>query len=48
MAKTSVKQVKYFEGIGRRKTAIARVRFYPTGLDIKGSELTVNGIDYKD
>ena len=48
MTKTSTKQVKYFEGIGRRKTAIARVRFYPTGLGAKGSELTVNDVDYKE
>ena len=34
---------KYFEGLGRRKTAVARVRFYPD----KGSDFVVNGIDYK-
>lgn len=25
------KKLKYYEGVGRRKTAIARVRLYPTG-----------------
>ena len=34
---------KYFEGVGRRKTAIARVRFYPGA----GSDFIVNGLDYK-
>ena len=34
---------KYFEGVGRRKTAVARVRFYP-GV---GSDFIVNGLDYK-
>lgn len=34
---------KYFEGLGRRKTAVARVRFYPG----KDGEFTVNGMDYK-
>jgi len=33
---------KYFEGVGRRKKAVARVRFSPTGSGFK-----VNGIDYK-
>ena len=35
---------KYFEGVGRRKTAVARVRFYPDG---KSGEFVVNGVDYK-
>lgn len=35
---------KYFEGVGRRKTAVARVRFYPD----YGGDFTVNGIDYKE
>jgi len=35
---------KYLEGLGRRKTAVARVRFYPEG----GSEFIVNGMDLKD
>ena len=35
---------KYFEGLGRRKTAIARVRFYPG----TGSDFIVNGLDYKE
>ena len=34
---------KYFPGLGRRKTAVARVRFYPD----KGTEIVVNGLDYK-
>jgi small subunit ribosomal protein S9 len=36
---------KYFEGIGRRKTAVARVRFFPTG---KGGFLKVNDRDYQE
>ncbi len=32
---------RYFEGVGRRKTAIARVRLFPDG---KGT-ITVNGMD---
>ena len=36
---------KYFEGIGRRKSATARVRFYPVG---KGGVFTINGKDYKE
>lgn len=36
---------KYFEGLGRRKTAIARVRFFPKGT--KAGEIVVNGMDYK-
>lgn len=35
---------KYFEGVGRRKTAVARVRFYPD----HGGDFTVNGVDYKE
>ncbi len=34
---------KYFEAVGRRKTAIARVRLYT-----KGAGITVNDKDYKD
>ena len=34
---------KYYEGIGRRKSAVARVRFYPEG---KG-DFIVNEQDYK-
>jgi len=34
---------KYLEGLGRRKTAVARVRFYPN----KGKDFVVNGMDYK-
>jgi small subunit ribosomal protein S9 len=42
MAKESKKEGKYFEAVGRRKTAVARVRIVSgeTGL-------TVNGLDYK-
>lgn len=35
---------KYFEGVGRRKKAVARVRFYPK---VRKGEFTVNGVDYK-
>ena len=35
---------KYFEGVGRRKTAVARVRFYPEG----SSGFVVNGVDRKE
>ncbi|MDE2099223.1 MAG: 30S ribosomal protein S9 [Patescibacteria group bacterium] len=31
MSKVSAKENKYFEGVGRRKTAVARVRIYPLG-----------------
>jgi small subunit ribosomal protein S9 len=34
---------KYYEGIGRRKSAVARVRLYT-----KKKEITVNGRDYKN
>ena len=36
---------KYFEGIGRRKSATARVRFYPVGKD---GTFIINGKDYKE
>ena len=36
-------KTKYFEGVGRRKTAVARVRFYPK----TESKFMVNGKDYK-
>lgn len=36
---------KYFEGVGRRKTAVARVRFYPSNKEEGG--FIVNGIDHK-
>ncbi|MCR4260765.1 MAG: 30S ribosomal protein S9 [Candidatus Colwellbacteria bacterium] len=36
---------KYFEGIGRRKSAVARVRFYPVGKD---GVFLVNGQDSKE
>ncbi len=37
-------QTKYFEGIGRRKTAVARVRIYEDG---KNKVVSVNGKDLK-
>lgn len=36
---------RYFEGVGRRKSAVARVRFYPLGKEEGG--FIVNGLDYK-
>ena len=36
---------KYFEGVGRRKSAVARVRFYPSLKD--ENSFIVNGVDYK-
>ena len=41
--KVSDKSEKYVEGIGRRKTSIARVRIVP-----KGTGITVNDKDYHD
>ncbi len=35
---------RYFEGIGRRKTAVARVRLYTKG----DKDVIVNGVDYKE
>ncbi len=43
MAKTE----KYFEGIGRRKTAIARVRFYSASAKKAQEHVIINGSDYK-
>lgn len=37
------RRTKYFEGVGRRKNAVARARFYPGS----GESLTVNGLDYQ-
>ncbi len=42
---TKSPEKKYFEGVGRRKTAVARVRFFPQ--DGEGSGIIVNGLDYK-
>jgi small subunit ribosomal protein S9 len=42
MAKETKKENKYFEAVGRRKTAVARVRITPGE-----SGFTVNGLDYK-
>jgi len=39
------KDNKYFEGLGRRKTAIARVRLFPSA---KAGQFVVNGKDYKE
>jgi small subunit ribosomal protein S9 len=36
---------KYFEGVGRRKTAVARVRFSPAG---KSAAYLINGKDYQE
>ncbi len=42
----SVKE-KYVEGIGRRKTSVARVRMYPKEIGKKGQfDVTVNGKPY--
>ena len=35
---------RYFEGVGRRKTAVARVRVFPGSKDL---EVTVNGKSFK-
>jgi len=35
---------KYYEGVGRRKSAVARVRFFPKG---KGGVFSINDKDYK-
>ncbi|HEY4498148.1 MAG TPA: 30S ribosomal protein S9 [Candidatus Paceibacterota bacterium] len=44
MIEKTKNEEKYFEGLGRRKTARARVRFYPKGPQRGGSkvELVVN------
>lgn len=39
MAKEQQKKIKYFEGVGRRKTAVARARIYP---DEKKGEVLIN------
>lgn len=39
----ATKAEKYFEGVGRRKSAIARVRFYPATSKTAKHALTVNG-----
>lgn len=36
---------KYFEGVGRRKSAVARVRFFPSTKD--ENNFIVNNLDYK-
>ena len=40
---TKTTSERYFEAVGRRKTAVARVRLHP-----KKSGITINGIDYKE
>ena len=40
-ASTAEPAGKYFEAVGRRKTAVARVRIYPTK---SGKEVVVNGV----
>lgn len=49
-AAVSDKQARYFEGIGRRKTAIARVRIFSgdNNPKVKGGILMVNGMSYTD
>ncbi|MCL5016358.1 MAG: 30S ribosomal protein S9 [Patescibacteria group bacterium] len=43
MSKTITKDAKYFEGVGRRKTAVARVRIYPLSGD--SSRVIINDKD---
>lgn len=40
---TTAKTKQYYQGIGRRKEAVARVRIYPGG---KG-KVTVNGVEFE-
>mgnify|MGYP001611067367 FL=1 len=42
---TEADKKKYFEGVGRRKSAVARVRFFPSGK--AGEGLIVNGLLYE-
>lgn len=42
---TKSPEKKYFEGVGRRKSAVARVRFYPSTKD--ENSFIVNSLDYK-
>ena len=44
---TKIEIKKYLEGIGRRKTAVARVRFYPSSAEMSKEHVVVNGLDYK-
>ncbi|OGY59848.1 MAG: 30S ribosomal protein S9 [Candidatus Colwellbacteria bacterium RIFCSPLOWO2_01_FULL_48_10] len=40
---------KYFEAVGRRKTAIARVRYYPGAEKLVGKNgIKINGRDYEN
>ncbi len=41
--KKEAKTEKYFEGVGRRKSAIARVRFYPAAAKATKHPIAVNG-----
>ncbi len=43
---TKTSERRYFEGVGRRKTAVARVRFYPVS-DRGNDSFIINGKDYK-
>ena len=44
----SVKDVRYIESVGRRKTAVARVRYYATEEKLlDNSGIRVNGKEYK-
>jgi small subunit ribosomal protein S9 len=41
----AIKYERYFEGVGRRKSAVARVRFYPATLKAGKSAIIVNSRD---
>lgn len=43
MSKNMPKDTRYFEGVGRRKTAVARVRIYP--LSSGSSDVKINNKD---
>ncbi|MDD2548393.1 MAG: 30S ribosomal protein S9 [Candidatus Pacebacteria bacterium] len=43
-SKTTKKQVKYISTVGKRKTAVARIRLFQKGKN----KITVNEKDYKD
>lgn len=45
MNKVSAKDNKYFEGVGRRKTAVARVRIYPLGEAKFSAKVNDKGIE---
>jgi small subunit ribosomal protein S9 len=43
-----LEKISILKEIGRRKTAVARVRIYDASKKTKDFEITVNGKDYKD